>query len=136
MIYVDANLWIYWFDQRLPEHKHVSKTMRNAAHEGILLNIITLIEIAHYLRHLPKEELQNRLNTIINLETLTPISLDIDLARLAFEQLANYAKIGIGARDSVILATMKATGTKRIASHDEAFKRIRELEVIDPIPKA
>jgi len=134
MIYVDANYWIYWFDQRLPEHKHVLKPMRATIHEGIVLNVVTLMEVAHYFRHLPKENFRRKLHTIQNLATLTLINLDLDIAELAFEQLVRYAKIGIGGRDSVILATMKATGTKRIASHDEVFKKIEDLEVIDPIP--
>jgi predicted nucleic acid-binding protein len=58
------------------------------------------------------------------------------MAELAFEQLMKYTKIGIGDRDSVILATMKATSTKRIATHDEVFKKIETLEVIDPIPQS
>jgi predicted nucleic acid-binding protein len=134
MIYVDANYWIYWFDQRLPEHKHVLKPMRTAIHEGIVLNVVTLMEVAHYFRHLPKENFRRKLHTIQNLATLTFINLDLDIAELAFEQLIKYAKIGIGSRDSVILATMKATGTKIIASHDEVFKKIENLEVVDPIP--
>ena len=85
MIYVDANYWIYWFDQRLPEHKYVLKTMMEAIHEGIILNIVTLMEVAHYFRHLPKQEFRKKLDTIQNLATLTRISLDLDLARLAFE---------------------------------------------------
>jgi len=133
MIYVDANYWIYWFDQRLPEHKHVLKPMRAAVHEGIVLNVVTLIEVAHYFRRLPKQNLRVKLHAIKNLATLTFIDLDLDVAEIAFEQLIEYAKIGIGGRDSVILATMKATGTKRIASHDEVFKKIGEIEVIDPI---
>jgi predicted nucleic acid-binding protein len=135
MIYVDANFWIYWFDQRLPEHKYVLEPMRSAINKGILLNVTTLMEVAHYLRHLPKEEFQGNLENILSLETLTLTSLDVDLTKLAFEQLAKYAKMGVGGRDSVILATMKITGTKGIASHDEVFKRIKGLEVIDPIPK-
>jgi len=134
MIYVDANYWIYWFDQRLPEHKHVLKPMRTAIHEGIVLNVVTLMEVAHYFRHLPKENFRRKLHTIQNLATLTFINLDLNLAELAFEQLIKYAKIGIGGRDGIILATMKATGTKRIASHDEGFKKIEGIEVIDPIP--
>lgn len=134
MIYVDANYWIYWFDQRLPEHKHVLKPMRTIIHEGIVLNVVTLMEVAHYLRHLPKENFRRKLDAIQNLATLTFINLDLNLAELAFEQLIKYAKIGIGGRDSIILATMKATGTKRIASHDEVFKKIEGIEVIDPIP--
>jgi predicted nucleic acid-binding protein len=104
------------------------------AHEGIVLNVVTLMEVAHYFRHLPKENFRRKLDTIKDLATLKLISLDLDLAELAFEQLVKYAKIGIGGRDSIILATMKATGTKRIASHDKIFKKIEDLEVIDTIP--
>ncbi len=136
MIYVDANYWIYWFDQRLLEHKYVLKPMRTIIQEGIVLNVVTLMEVAHYFRHLPKENFRRKLHAIQNLVTLTLVNLDLDLAELAFEQLIRYAKIGIGGRDSVILATMKATGTKRIASHDEVFKKIESLEVIDPIPQS
>lgn len=134
MIYVDANYWIYWFDKRLPEHKYVTKPMRNAIREGIVLNLVTLMEVAHYLRHLPKENFQRKLHTIQNLTTLTFINLDLDLAETAFEQLMENAKIGIGGRDSVVLATMKATATTRIATHDEVFKKIGNLEVVDSIP--
>lgn len=107
MIYVDANYWIYWFDQRLPEHKHVLKPMRTTIHEGIILNVVTLMEVAHYFRHLPKENFRRKLHTIQNLATLTFISLDLDLAELAFEQLIKYAKIGIGGRDSVSMRLEK-----------------------------
>ena len=135
MIYVDTNYWIYWFDQRLPEHKHVIRPMRDAINEGIVLNVVTLMEVAHYFRYLPKESFQRRLHTIQNLTTLTLIDLDLDLAELTFQQLTKYAKIGIGGRDSVILATMKATDTKRIVTHDEAFRKIESIEVIDSIPQ-
>jgi len=135
MTYVDANYWIYWFDQRLPEHKYVIETMRNAIHDGIILNVVTLMEVAHYFRHLPEKEFHKRLNAIKNLTTLTFVNLDLDLTELTFEQLVKYAKIGVGGRDSVILATMKTSGTKRIVTHDEVFKKIENLEVIDPIPQ-
>jgi len=134
MIYVDANYWIYWFDQRLPEHKYVMKAMRDAIHEGMVLNVVTLMEVAHYFRYLPKDDFLRRTDIIQNLTTLTFVNLDLDLAELAFEHLVKYAKIGVGSRDSVILATMKMTGTKRIITHDEVFKNIENLEVIDSIP--
>jgi len=136
MIYVDTNYWIYWFDQRLPEHKHVTKPIRTAIHEGIVLSVVTLMEVAHYFRYLSRGNFRRRLSTIQNLATLTFIDLDLDIAELASEQLMKYAKIGIGGRDSVILATMKATSTKRIATHDQVFKKIKALEVIDPIPRS
>lgn len=133
-MYVDANYWIYWFDERLPEHKHVLSTMRESIREGILMNVVTLIEVAHYFGHLPREDFLDRMTAIQNLDTLTLVNLDEEISRLAFEQLTEYAKIGIGGRDSVILATMKATAVKRIATHDSVFKRVKSLKVIDPIP--
>jgi len=51
------------------------------------------------------------------------------------EFLARYAHLGIGGRDSVILATMQITKVKRILTHDQAFKDVREIRVIDPIFK-
>jgi predicted nucleic acid-binding protein len=135
MIYVDANFWIYWFDQRLAEHKYVQEPMREAIHEGIVLNVITLMEVAHYLRHLPAEEFRDKLYRMQSLTTLKLVNLDIELAKLAFEQLIKHSKTGIGSRDSVILATMAAADIKRIATHDKGFTKIKGLEVIDPIPK-
>jgi len=134
LIYIDANFWIYWFDERLPEHKHVLKTMRGAVYEGVVLNVITLMEVAHYFRHLPSSEFRKKIDRIQNLATLTLVSLDEDLARMAFKYLVKYAEVGVGGRDSVILATMKKVGIKRVASHDKVFRRIDSLEVVDPIP--
>jgi len=135
LIYVDANFWIYWFDERLPEHIYVTKPMRKAVSEGIVLNISTLMEIAHYFRHLPPKEFQVKMDMLQALSTVTLVDLNMNLAKLAFEHLKRYAQIGVGARDSVILATMDIMGIKRIATHDEVFKRIKALEVIDSIPK-
>ncbi len=56
MMYVDSNYWICWLDSRLKEHEHVIKTMRGSVREGIAMNYVTLLKVAHYLRFLPKEE--------------------------------------------------------------------------------
>jgi hypothetical protein len=135
MIYVDANFWIYWFDQRLPEHKHVLRSMRNAIQEGVILNVVTLMEVAHYFRGLAVEEFHEKLDAIQSLTTLKIVNLDVSLSKLALDQLVRYAKIGVGGRDSIIIATMKLAGIMRIATHDKVFKRVKGLEVIDPIPE-
>ena len=62
--------------------------------------------------------------------------MDQNLVRLAFTQLVKYSDIWVGSRESVILATMKTANIKRIASHDNVFKKIKNLEVIDSIPKS
>ena len=134
MIYVDANYWIYWFDERLPEHKYVVDVMRSAIEEGIVMNVITMLEIAYYLRFLPKAEFEERMRLIRGLMTLEIIPLDIALLDKALELLGEYAHLGIGARDSVILATMRELGLTRILTHDKSFRRIEWIEVIDVIP--
>jgi hypothetical protein len=79
MIYVDANFWIYWFDQRLPEHKHVLKPMRKAIQEGVVLSVVTLMEVAHYFRNLAGEEFHEKLDAIQSLTTLKIVDFDVDL---------------------------------------------------------
>lgn len=134
MIYVDANFWIYWFDQRLPEHKHVLRAMRQAMQEGVIINVVTLMEVAHYFRNLAAEEFHEKLDTIQSLTTLKIVDLDADLAKSAINWLAKYGRIGVGSRDSIIIATMESLGIMRIATHDKVFTKIKGLEAIDPIP--
>ncbi|MFW6111331.1 MAG: type II toxin-antitoxin system VapC family toxin, partial [Thermoproteota archaeon] len=112
---MDANYWIYWFDRRLPEHRYVQETMRTALHQGVVLNVVTLMEIAHYLRSLPPEDFQRKIDLLKNTSTLTFIPLDLELTEIAFQFLKKYGKTGLGGRDSVILATMKTTDTEKIA---------------------
>lgn len=134
MIYVDANYWIYWFDKRLPEHEYVLKSMASAIHKGIVINYVTLMEVAHYLRHLEETEFKDMLETIRSLSTLTLIDLDASIVDLALKLLVKHASQGIGGRDSVILATMKTSKVKRILTHDGAFRKVKGIKVIDPIP--
>ena len=136
MIYVDANYWVYWFDSRLPEHKYVRRVMRTAVREGILLNTVTLMEVAHYFRHLQPEEFSVRVGKIQSLETLRLMGLDGELVKIALKQLARYAPVGVGGRDSVVLATMEAADVRRIASHDEVFRKVKWVEVVDPIHRS
>lgn len=135
MIYVDANYWIYWFDERLQEHKYVSKPMRSAINEGIMINYVTLMEIAHYLRNLDQAEFRDRMDTIQQLGTLMLVDLDARTTNTALEFLTKYAPLGIGGRDSIILATMQVTNVKKILTHDDAFKSVKGIKVIDSIPK-
>jgi predicted nucleic acid-binding protein len=135
LIYVDSNYWIYWLDSRLPEHQHVTKTMRSAIREGVAMNYVTLLEVAHYLRSLPKQEFVELTGTILNLSTLTLFALDGRVADMALEMVPEHASEGLGGRDCAILATMKLSGIKRIATHDRAFVAVQGIEVVDAIPR-
>lgn len=135
MIYVDSNYWIYWLDSRLPEHDHVMKTMKSAIREGIAMNYVTLLEVAHYLRLLPKEEFVELTGAILNLSTLTLFDLDSRVADLALGMVPEHAGEGLGSRDCAILATMRLSGVRKIATHDRAFSALEGIEVVDSIPR-
>lgn len=133
-VYVDSNYWIYWMDRRHPEHRFVSKAMRGAVREGILLNLTSVVEVAHYFRALSEPEFSYRMGKLRNLRTLTLAELDSGTVDEALRILSRYANFGIGARDAVILATMQIHGIKRILTHDKDFMKVRGIRVIDSIP--
>ena len=135
MIYVDSNYWIYWLDSRLPEHKLASGMMRKMVNDEILMSYVTLVEIGHYLRTLRQEEFAPKMEMILNLSTLTLVALDDAIARSALELLPRHSSKGLGGRDCVILATMKARGLKEILTHDAAFTRVEGLRIVDVLGK-
>ena len=134
-VYVDSNYWIYWMDRRHPEHKFVVRVMRQAIEDGIILNLATLIEVAHYFRGLEKCDLSSRMDKLRNLRTLTLVELDLATADKAVRLLARYGKAGVGGRDAVVLATMQLHEVKRILTHDRDFRKVKGITVIDTIPQ-
>jgi len=134
-VYVDSNYWIYWMDRRHPEHEFVARAMRRAVKDGIILNVATLIEVAHYFRGLEQHEFSSRVDEMRNLSTLTLVDLDLATADIAVRLLARYAKAGLGGRDAVILATMQLQGVERILTHDRDFRKVKGIAVIDAIPQ-
>jgi len=132
---VDSNYWIYWLDGRLTEHRHTTGAMRKAVSSGIIMNYLTLVEVAHYLRLLPEEEFSDRMAMIQNLSTLTLADLDDETTQLALGVLPRYSGKGLGGRDCVIIATMKTHGVKDILTHDRAFANVEGIRVIDTIPR-
>lgn len=131
---MDSNYWVYWMDSRHPEHRHVSKAMRAAIREGILLNLTSLLEVAHYFRNLGEAELSSTMDKLRNLTTLNLAELDTATADEALRILGRYSDMGIGSRDAVVLATMQLHGVKRILTHDRDFSKVKGIRVIDSIP--
>ena len=133
MIYVDSNYWIYWLDSRLPEHHRASLAMRKAVTGEIVMNYVTLAEVGHYLRMLPRDEFSEKIESILNLSTLSFVDLDDAIARSAMGLLPRYSARGLGSRDCIIIATMRRRGLREILTHDRAFSRVEGFRVIDPI---
>ena len=134
MTYVDSNYWIYWLDSRLPEHKRASALMREVVEGEVLMSYVTLIEIGHYLRLLPKAEFSEKMGMILNLSTLKFVDLNDAIARRAMDLLPRFSGKGLGGRDCVIIATMETRGLKDILTHDKAFAQVEWLHVTDVLP--
>ncbi len=133
LVYIDANYWIYWFDERLPEHPYVNESMQSAIREGVVLSPVTLMEVAHYFRNLPASVLEEKMKMITNLSTLTLIDFTYHILQSSISFLSEYSVSGLGVRDCVILATMKAAGSKILLTHDKAFSKVSGIKIIDRI---
>ncbi|MGC8562710.1 MAG: type II toxin-antitoxin system VapC family toxin [Thermoplasmata archaeon] len=131
--YVDANYWIYWFDERLPEHDFVDNAMQKAIRDGAVVSTVTLMEVAHYFRTLQPKILNEKMKMITNLSTLKLIDFTSTIMQSSIDLLSVYARLGLGSRDCVILATMKAVRTDTLLTHDESFKNVKGLKIIDEI---
>ena len=133
LTYVDSNYWIYWFDERLPEHNAASKILDSIVKKDIVASTVTLIEVAHYFRSLPTKEFEMRMGLLLGLETLAVADFGVDVMGLCLSYLSKYSQKGLGGRDCVILATMEIVGSDVLLTHDKSFKAVSEIKVIDEI---
>ena len=135
MVFVDSNIWCYYFDQSANEHESVSKKLDNVieSSQDIHINTVVLMEVGHFLiKNLGgvkgKEKLDQMLEYSFKMSELSyPTTVD------SLEILSEEHHTGIGGRDSTILASMNEKGVEKLITHDQAFKRIEEIEVIDPV---
>jgi predicted nucleic acid-binding protein len=138
MLFVDSNIWCYYFDQRLPEYAFVRETMREIIKsEEIACNTVIVMEVAHYLvRHFTEKIARKKIDCFINLRNMQITDFNSQALSETVEILLAYAYAeGLGGRDATVIATMKLQNIKKIVSHDYIFRRLAnklELEVIDP----
>ena len=57
--------------------------MRENLKNGSVVSAVTIMEIAHYFRQLPKEEFSFRIETILKLSTLRVVDLTYELMKEA-----------------------------------------------------
>ncbi|MBO3754279.1 MAG: type II toxin-antitoxin system VapC family toxin [Candidatus Brockarchaeota archaeon] len=140
MIFVDSNMWCYYFDQRLPEHAYVREPMREIIKKGeIACNTIIVMEVAHYLvRHFPAKAARRKIEYFVNLENMKIADFDKQIMMEALDSLVEHAYThGLGGRDATVIATLKKLSVNKVFSHDNIFKRLATklaIEVMDPIP--
>jgi len=135
VVFIDSNYWIYLFDKTCDEHAHVVGHFKELfGSASLALNTVVMIEVMHYLVKrlgpiVAKEKWQlfSSINFVIGnleFEQLDPI----------FEVLSKFSHTGIGGRDAIILSFMEAQNITKLCTHDKAFTKIPNIEIIDPIP--
>ncbi len=130
---IDSNIWAYYFDADSPEHGFVAPEVKRAIREGVLINTVVAMEVAHFLvKNLGSVVGREKLDAFLGFP-LAVDELDLELVRAAADELCKYSHLGIGGRDATLLASMRRRGVDRIMTHDEALKRVPGLKAIDPV---
>ncbi|MFX0016748.1 MAG: type II toxin-antitoxin system VapC family toxin [Promethearchaeota archaeon] len=134
MYMVDSNIWAYYFDANLPEHESVVSFLDPQINSGnIAVSTIIIVEVAHYLfKRLGSIEGFEKSNIfqLAQFETLEFTSRDLDELLATMRRVSH---LGLGGRDVTILICMKKAGITHLVTHDQAFSRIKDIEVIDPV---
>jgi uncharacterized protein len=134
MIFIDSNIWCYYFDNSAKEHGMVAEYIESIVKkEKIVMNNLVVMELAHYLiKNLGVVKGKEKISDMLGFPFLV-VDFDYELLLKSVDMLAEYTHTGIGGRDASILATMKNLNIKKIITHDKAFKKIDFVEVIDPV---
>ena len=133
MIFIDTNIWCYFFDEKSKEHKKASKFIKNIlGREEIVINTIVAMELSHYLvKILGPVHGKKKIEAFLSFGFIID-ELDFAASKNSIDILCEYSHKGIGGRDATILASMKRYKIKKLATHDNSFKEIGEIEVFDP----
>jgi predicted nucleic acid-binding protein len=132
LIFIDSNIWCYYFDRSALEHDIVSEKLEQALDKGVAINTVVEMEVAHYLIKNLGVQGKKKMDVFLSFH-MQVVDFDQYLAKRSIELLAKFSQTGIGGRDATILAAMEELGIKKLMTHDRAFKRIDSIEVIDPI---
>lgn len=136
MLFIDSNIWCYYFDESSKEHMAVSTYLDSILDKKqIVMNNLVVMEISHYLiKNLGSVKGKEKAREMLEFPFIIQ-DFDYYLLLNSIELLSHYTHTGIGGRDATILATMKKLGIKQLLTHDKAFKKIDFIEVIDPLEK-
>ena len=86
------------------------------------------MELGHYLaRNLDKAEVEEKIKILLNLRNMNIIDFNKALMNHSLEHLTKYAKsMGLGGRDSTILASLDMMKIESLFTHDESLKTLDE----------
>jgi len=145
MITIDSQIWIYYWDINALEHKNIKNWLNGKEKDGILfkedivLSAIIPIEVGHHLykvadlsKDLDKETIEELILALISTENCQIIDIDSILLVDVVQKMKAYSLLGIGGRDTLILATMDRLKVSTIATHDKNILSLKKYRRIDP----
>ena len=134
IIFVDSNYWIYLLDKTTIEHKSVKNHFNKLYDEAILaINTVVMMEVMHYLvKRLGSEIAKEKWELFSSVDFVVG-NLEFEDLDFIFSTLCKYSHTGIGGRDATILSFMEINHIGKICTHDNTFKKVPNLEIIDPI---
>ncbi len=146
MITIDSQIWIYYWDINAIEHQNIKNWLNGTEKDGILfkeqiiLSSIIPIETGHHLykaadlsKDLDKETIEDLLLSLISTENCQLIDIDAILLIDVIQKMKKYSPLGIGGRDTLILATMDRFKVSTIATHDKNILALKNYKRIDPV---
>jgi len=137
MYCLDANVWIYYFDDGLDEHVAVREPVSGLLRdEPIFTTTVLQMEVVHYLTNQLADS-EAAVDRFLRLSNVTTADLTGGNVTTAVDLLETHTQAGIGGRDATVLAAMERHDVARLWTHDEGLKglddRIEWLTVTDPV---
>ncbi len=146
MITIDSQIWIYYWDINANEHENIKNWMNGIQKDGILfkediiLSAIIPLEVAHNLfkvsirnKNLEKESIEDLLLSLISSKNCQIIDIDTILLMDTIHKMKAYSSMGIGGRDTLILATMDRLKVSIVATHNKNILTLKKYKRIDPV---
>ncbi len=134
MIIIASNIWAYYFDRSLEEHKKVIRPLESALKkEEVAVNATIVVETLHYLVKRLGPIAGGEKGRVFTALGIPLFPLDSEALEITNQKLCDFTHLGIRGRDASILVTMEIEDIKQIMTHDQAFKRVPDLAVVDPI---
>ena len=142
MITIDSQIWIYYWDINAIEHENIKNWLNGTDKDGILfkeniiLSAIIPIEVAHHLykiKDLSKETVEDLILSLISSKNCQLIEIDAILLVDVIQKMKKYSALGIGGRDTLILASMDRLKVSTIATHDKNVLALKNYKRIDPV---
>ena len=135
IIFIDSNYWIYLFDKTCDEHDYIVDHFKVLyENSSLAINTIVMVEVMHYLvKRLGTTIAKQKWQLFSSIDFIVG-NLEFEHLDRIFEVLSKFSHTGIGGRDATILSFMEDNNIIKLCTHDKAFKKIPDIEIIDPIP--